>query len=279
MQKPILSESPLTILSEPHMQEPPKKDQKPVIALTPYHNTETDEPYMRPTYLKAILAAGGIPVILPLDISQAELSQLVSMFDAFLFCGGPDIHPFHFDENTHIHCGNVSAKRDSLELTLLRLAMEAQKPILGICRGIQLINIGIGGNIYQDISSQHFSSFPIAHVQPFGYEIPSHTVTVLPGTLLEHICNYSLQSSSQPSCPYRLQVNSMHHQAIRRLAPGLAASAYASDGLVEAIEYPEYPAFFLGVQWHPEYLWTKDTVSAEIFRKFTLAAGLQNGDA
>lgn len=251
---------------------PKPKGQKPVIALTPYHNTETDEAYMRPTYLNAIAAAGGIPVILPLGISQEALSQLVSMFDAFLFCGGPDVHPFHFDEEAHARSGNISVKRDNLELPLLHLAMEARKPILGICRGIQLINISLGGDIYQDISSQFSAGFPLAHTQPFGYAIPSHRVTVLPGTLLERICSASFQPPDQESSSLSLQVNSMHHQAIRRLAPGLTASAYASDGLIEAVEYPEYPAFFLAVQWHPEYLWEQDTVSENIFKSFIMSA-------
>lgn len=240
---------------------------KPVIALTPCHNTETDEPYMRPAYLQAVIAAGGIPVILPLGISPADLARLVPQFDGFLFCGGPDIHPSHFGEDTHIRCGNVSASRDLLELALLPLVMAAEKPVLGICRGIQLLNVALGGDLYQDIPSQLPSDFPIAHTQPFGYEIPSHTVKIVPGTLLVHICGSSSES------PAEISVNSMHHQAVRRLAPGLIPSAHASDGLVEAIENPGYPTFFLGVQWHPEYLWSNRPEAAELFRRFIEAAG------
>ncbi len=99
---------------------------KPLIALTPYHNTEKNELYMRPAYLKAIRAAGGTPVILPLDSEETELSHFVEAFDGFLFTGGPDIHPFFFGEETQRHCGNVSLKRDHMELKLLKTIMDAK---------------------------------------------------------------------------------------------------------------------------------------------------------
>lgn len=237
---------------------------KPLIALTPYHNTEKDEIYMRPAYLKAIRAAGGTPVILPLEPDEAELSHLAEAFDGFLFTGGPDVHPFFFGEETQRHCGNVSLKRDHMELTLLKLVMDAQKPILGICRGIQLLNIGLGGNIYQDLPSQFPEDFPVAHTQPFDYAIPSHTVTVTPGTLLARLADSDI-----------LRVNSMHHQAICKVAPGLTASGHAPHGLVECVEMPEYPTFFLGVQWHPEYLWEQDVAAKRLFAEFVRAAADQ----
>ena len=235
-------------------------NQKPLIALTPYFNIERDEPYMRPAYLKAIRAAGGTPLILPLDLEEDDLLQIVNTFDGFLFTGGPDIHPFYFGEETQAHCGNVCLRRDSMELTLLKLVMKARKPILGICRGIQLLNVALGGDIYQDIPSQFPQEFPVAHTQPFDYVIPSHKVDVVPGTLLARLTGCET-----------LQVNSMHHQACRRLAPGLTACGYASGGLIEAVEKPDYP-FFLGVQWHPEYLWEQDSCMRAIFEAFVKAA-------
>lgn len=240
---------------------------------------------MRPMCLRAIIAAGGLPIILPLGLSGKDLAHLAARCDAFLFCGGPDVHPFHFHEETHIHSGNVSAKRDELELSLLPFAIAAEKPILGICRGVQLINICLGGDIWQDIPSQYSSDFPLAHAQPFGYEIPSHTVTVTPGSLLEDIIRNQTRRTPERPEPaarghggagkshLRLAVNSMHHQAVRRLAPGLTAAASAPDGIIEAIEYPDYPTFFLGVQWHPEYLWPGDEAAMGVFRRFVEAAG------
>lgn len=232
---------------------------KPLIALTPNFNTEREEPYMRPTYLKAIRAAGGIPLILPLDLEEEDLIQLVDTCDGFLFTGGPDIHPFYFGEETQEHCSKVCLRRDRMELALLKLVMKAEKPVLGICRGIQLLNVALGGDLYQDIPSQFPQDFPIAHTQPFDYVIPSHKVEVLPDTLLARLTGCQT-----------LQVNSMHHQACRRLAPGLTACGHASGGLIEAIEKPDYP-FFLGVQWHPEYLWEQDPSMRAIFEAFVKA--------
>ena len=227
---------------------------KPLIALTPYFNIERDEPYMRPAYLKAIRAAGGIPMILPLDLEEEDLQQIVDTFDGFLFTGGPDIHPFYFGEETQAHCGNVCLRRDRMEILLLKLVMQTGKPVFGICRGIQLLNVAL------DIPSQFPQDFPIAHVQPFDYAIPSHKVEVLPGTLLEQLTGSNT-----------LNVNSMHHQACRKLAPGLVACGHASGNLIEAVEKPDYP-FFLGVQWHPEYLWEQDPAIRQIFEAFVKAA-------
>ena len=236
------------------------QSRKPLIALTPYHNTEKDEIYMRPAYLKAIQAAGGTPLVLPLDLKEEELQRLVDSLDAFLFTGGPDVHPFYFGEETRLHCGNVSIRRDSMELALLEMAMAAEKPILGICRGIQLLNIGLGGDIYQDIPSQFPEDSPICHVQPFYYDTPAHTVTVASGSLLAQITQKKA-----------IKVNSMHHQAIRNVAPGLVATGFAPHGLVECVEKPDYPDFFLGVQWHPEYLWEQDEAARRIFTEFVAA--------
>lgn len=281
---------------------------KPLIALTPNYNIEKEEPYMRPAYIRAVQHAGGIPVTLPLNNAPEDLEQLVRELDGFLFTGGPDVHPFYFGEQTLDRCGNVSPRRDALELALLKLVMKAKKPVLGICRGIQLLNIGLGGDIYQDLSSQFPQKFPVAHTQPFSYDLPSHTVEVVPGTLLERIvrdadkgegaidaygsapeiaglnsinpasidlaCSRTAASSpvSGGMAPAVIQVNSMHHQAVRKLAPGTIASGYAPEGVVEALEMPEYPSFFLAVQWHPEYLWEQDPVAAGIFRMFVEAS-------
>lgn len=232
------------------------QNRKPLIALTPYFNKE-EETYMRPGYIKAIRAAGGIPVTLPLDLSDEDLTVISDTFDAFLFTGGPDVHPFYYGEETHIKSGNVCPRRDVMELKLLELVMERQKPVLGICRGIQILNIGLGGDIYQDIPSQFEEKFPIAHTQPFAYDIPAHKVIVQAGTKLSEIIGGGCE----------LDVNSMHHQAIRRLAPGLVASGYTAEQLIEAMEKPDYP-FLLGVQWHPEYLWEKDPKAAALFKAF-----------
>lgn len=233
---------------------------KPVIGITPSHNTENDDISLRPTYLRAIAAAGGLPVVLPLEAGSEDLRQLTALCDGFLFSGGPDPHAFLFGEETQVHCGNVSPARDRMEMELLTQVMEAGKPILGICRGIQLINVALGGDIYQDIPSQTESLFPIAHSQPFSYAYPSHHVSVAEGSLLSGITGDASF----------IEVNSMHHQAVRTTAPGLIPCGFAPDGLIEALEKPDYP-FLLGVQWHPEYLWKTHGEAAEIFRQFVKA--------
>ncbi len=229
---------------------------KPVIGLTPSHNTENDDISMRPTYIRALEAAGALSFVLPLEASKEDFIQLSSLCQGFLFTGGPDPHPFLWGEEIHKNCGPVSVKRDQMELNLLSIAMEQKKPVLGICRGAQMLNIGLGGDIYQDIDSQYRSAFPIAHTQPLHYRHPSHHVDVKKNTLL---ASFGDDTS--------IQVNSCHHQAIRRLAPGLIAGGVASDGIVEEIELPDYP-FLVGVQWHPEYLWETDPCARNLFQAF-----------
>ena len=232
---------------------------KPLIGVTPSLDQETKDSTRRPTYLAAIRHAGGIPMILPLKAETEDLKQLVETLDGFLFTGGPDIHPFYFGEETHEKCGNVSPERDQMELSFLPLVMAAKKPVLGICRGIQLLNVGLGGTLYQDIPSQVTREFPIAHKQPFHYVSFSHRVAITPGTRLHTIC----QADS-------IGVNSSHHQAIKALANGLVATGKTSDGLIEAVEMPDYP-FFVGVQWHPEYLWPEDAAAERLFTFFVTA--------
>ncbi|MBE7720976.1 gamma-glutamyl-gamma-aminobutyrate hydrolase family protein [Lacrimispora indolis] len=232
---------------------------KPLIGLTPAHDIESGDVKARPTYMRALKAAGAIPVIMPLDASEEDLKQLSQELDGFLFTGGPDVHPFLFGEETQEHCGNVSPARDQMEISLLPMIMELRKPVLGICRGIQVLNIALGGNIWQDIPSQVKRDFPLAHSQPFHYDMPCHTVSLTKGSLLARISGCS-----------SLKVNSMHHQAVKDIAPGLIASAYSTDHLIEALEMPGYP-FFIGVQWHPEYLWEKNEEAFRLFQTFVEA--------
>ena len=233
---------------------------KPIIGITPSHNTENDDISLRPTYLRAVMAAGGLPVVLPLETGADDAEQLVRMCDGFLFSGGPDPHPFLFGEETQAHCGNASIARDTMELMLLKAVMAARKPILGICRGAQIINVGLGGTIYQDIPSQTERTFPIAHRQPFPYPVPSHHVGIVKDTLLSEIAGNQTE----------LEVNSFHHQAVREPAPGLIVSALAPDSIIEAVEMPGYP-YLIGVQWHPEHMWPRDEAAANLFKSFVKA--------
>ena len=228
---------------------------KPLIALTPYFNIERDEPYMRPAYLKAIRAAGGTPLILPLDLEEEDLQQVVDTFDGFLFTGGPDIHPFFFDEETQENCGNVCLRRDRMEMALLKLVTKTGKPVLGICRGIQSLNVALGGTLWQDLPSQHPSDIE-HHMNP-PYDAFGHNVSLVPGTPLASL--FAGQTE--------IAVNSYHHQAVREPAAGLEVMAVAPDGVIEALYRPA-SHFLWAVQWHPEFLYKVDPRSQAIFDAF-----------
>lgn len=232
---------------------------KPLIGLTPSHELDKDGLRMPPNYMRAITQAGGLPVILPLEVPEEDLELLVEQLDGFLFTGGPDIYPAYFHEPALAGCGPASIKRDRMELSLLPLVMKAKKPVLGICRGVQVLNVGLGGTLYQDLPSQFKEEFPIAHNQPFAPALPCHEVALVEGTPLYEILGGPVA-----------KVNSFHHQAVKDLAPGVRVDGYAPNGLIEALDLPDYP-YFIGVQWHPEYLWQEDDAMAKLFASFVAA--------
>ena len=242
------------------------KHPRPVIAVTPSINPESGKTELHPSYIQAVEAAGGAAFLLPLTVDREVLECLLSRCGGVLFSGGPDPHPFLWGEETAPGCGRIQPQRDQMELSVLKLALSLDLAVLGICRGIQILNVGLGGSLYQDLSSQSpdrvRQTAPIAHDQPLDPAFPSHHVTVLEQSLLWNITGRQ----------NRLAVNSHHHQAVRQPAPGLIICARSDDGLIEAVEWPEKP-FFLGVQWHPERLCSSDPASAGIFRRFLAAAG------
>lgn len=189
-------------------------------------------------YTDAIIASGGIPFIIPLS-SGCDLSHYVSMLDGLVLTGGADIEAAYFGEQDLIGITQTDPERDLFELRLLRAAYDRQLPILGICRGMQLINIAFGGNIYQDLATQ-FESPLLNHNVLEPKEAEAHDVKIVETSVLYKIVG---------GCPEG--VNSRHHQAVRNLAPGFRAVAHSSDGVIEAIEaYPTHR--IIAVQWHPE---------------------------
>ena len=216
---------------------------KPLIGLTPGHNTESQDIFMRPTYMEALSAAGAIPVVLPLTVSQEDCGKLAETFDGFLFTGGPDPHPFLFGQETHRNCGNISLRRDTMETALLSAVMKTGKPVLGICRGIQLLNAALGGTNYQDLLANGFEQHTILVC---GRNEGTHCVQVERDSVLYHIFQCE-----------QLEVNSFHHQAVRVLAPCLEAMAHSEDGVVEAVRVKDHP-FAVATQWHPEMMFDSD---------------------
>lgn len=190
-------------------------------------------------YCKAIIRAGGIPVLLP-PLEEAEIPHLFETLGGLLFTGGVDIDPQTYGESPHPLLGDVDAERDRFELALMRYALShTDVPVLGVCRGLQLLNVALGGTLWQDLPSQRPSH--VHHSQRDHRYKAVHPVRLAPDSTLASLL------------PRVLAVNSLHHQGIRDLAPGLRPAAWSPDGVVEAAEVEGHP-FRVAVQWHPENL-------------------------
>ena len=209
-------------------------------------------------YSQAVLNCGGAPLLIPICQSKSSLAAICGQLDGLIFSGGPDINPRFYKDEPHHGLKDVDENQDEMELELSRQALAADVPILGICRGLQLLNVAMGGTLYQDIALQ----VPKAcnHSPRADRGTVTHKVRIEPNTRLQE----TLQRTS-------LWVNSKHHQAVKAPAPGLVISAVASDGIIEALEDPTRP-FLLGVQWHPEGLWKKDAAARKLFKALIAAA-------
>lgn len=223
-------------------------DMRPIIGITPSVSERVIK--MRENYAEAILDVGGIPVFLPHTVDGYRLDEYCDMLDGLLFAGGADVDPRYYGERVEFDSVEISAERDEFELALFSRFNATGKPILGICRGIQLINVALGGSLYQHIEG---------HRQTGGGA--PQTVNVLSGSLL----------SAAIGADGDIPVNSYHHQAVKRIAEGLAVSATSPDGTVEALERTE-GGFLLAVQWHPEMIYRDETRFAGIFATFVKAA-------
>lgn len=205
-------------------------------------------------YLNAIWNAGAVPILLPVDSDTARTKELLTLVDGLLLSGGNDVTPGCYGAR-YENCGILDPDRDTMELALLKEALEMDMPILGICRGIQLMNVGLGGTLCQDLVSGGFFRHSIFSNKR---NVPTHKVFVEPGTLLSEITG-----------PGELWVNSFHHQAVKELAPGLICMAKSEEGVVEAFSVPG-KKFAMAVQWHPEMMYDTDAQQA-IFRAFLAA--------
>lgn len=212
-------------------------------------------------YFEAVRRAGGIPLIIP-PIEEAELIRIAELADGLLLCGGGDIHPaFYGEEPVDDWLVRVELERDRLEIYLTRKFLELGKPILGICRGLQVLNVAAGGTLFQDISHQRPNSTRHSFMPPhYPPDYVAHSVSISPNSTLASILGCSF-----------LGVNSRHHQAVKEVAPGFRAVAWAEDGLVEAIEREGESPFTLGVQWHPENF--PNYPMAKIFEAFIESCG------
>jgi putative glutamine amidotransferase len=218
---------------------------------------------MNSRYFTAAAEAGGLPVMIPLFVEDHDLLRaLYDRLDGVLLAGGVDVHPFAYGEPPHPRLGKTDQARDIVELALARWAIADRKPILGLCRGNQVLNVALGGTLWQDIEEQvptaiKHDCFP---TEGYSRDYLAHEVRIAPGSRLHQ----AFATSSVP-------VNSMHHQAVKTLAGSLHASAHAPDGMVEAIESGT-DHFLVGVQWHPEIFEDRDDRTRRLFREFVAAA-------
>lgn len=210
------------------------------------------------TYTHALELAGAAPVLIPLRLGEDTLEEILARLDGLLFAGGVDVHPSEYGEGVEPYCGDIMRERDVVELPLIRRALELGKPLLGICRGIQMLNVAAGGSLYQDIPAQLAGSLQHSHRPGDPYNRRVHSIDIEPDSALARALGTT-----------HAQVNSLHHQSVKDIAPGLRVVARAPDGVVEAIEANK--GFALGVQFHPEWL-IDDEQMLQIFRAFVKRA-------
>lgn len=232
---------------------------KPMIGVLPLYDESKESYWMLPGYMKGIEEAGGLPFMLPLATDPETISSIAETFDGFLFTGGHDLNPEIYGEKAEAICGARCEERDIMEQMLFQHVLDKDKPAFGICRGLQLFNALLGGSLYQDLPTQRITGIQIKHKQSPPYTIPAHQVHIEQGNLLYEIVNKDI-----------LEVNSYHHQGIKKLSRQLLAAAIAEDGLVEAVVMPE-KKFVLGVQWHPEFNYHIDDSSFQLFKAFVTA--------
>ena len=227
---------------------------KPIIGLVPLVDEGRDSLWMLPGYMEGVRQGGGIPLMLPLNGNKHDLRQLFDLCNGLIFTGGHDVGAEVYGAEHTPLMGDTCPGRDAMETVLLDMAVKENKPVLGICRGLQLINAALGGSLYQDLQTLHPSD--VCHRQPAPYDQPSHSVHLPEDSPLRAVTGKDM-----------LQVNSCHHQGIERLAPSLRVTAIAPDGLVEGIDRPGSRLIW-AVQWHPEFSWKVNEDSRAIFRAF-----------
>ena len=238
---------------------------KPLIGISP--SAEIDQSYYMTTTdnMRAIEQAGGMPVVLSYVSSEQDITDLAERIDGLYLTGGYDIDPTLFGEEPHPKLGTIIPARDKFEIAMVHKMRELGKPILGVCRGCQIMNIAVSGDMYQDMYSQIDGDL-LQHQQKAPKEHGSHFVFVKEGSLLHKLTGKK-----------KLTVNSRHHQANRRVPENFQVSGKASDGVIEALESKEEP-FFLGLQWHPENMVAHNDVASEkIYQGFIRACKKSKG--
>ena len=232
---------------------------RPIIGVTCDYDIDKQTSQLHRGYYDAIVEAGGLPVLIP-NIQEKYIAEILAPLHGILLTGGQDVDPEYFGEPPIPGLGSINPFRDSLEIHLCRQAMEQDIPVLGICRGIQLMNIAMGGTIYQDLNSQWTFGQLQKHSQLAPDWYSSHEVELEENSKLAQIIGVQ-----------RLRTNSFHHQAVKEPAPCFEITARCGDGVVEGIESKSH-SFAVGVQWHPEKMWQKDDKMLTLFKGLVTVA-------
>jgi putative glutamine amidotransferase len=215
-------------------------------------------------YIESIYQAGGSPLLIPLGGPETAYAELVQRLDGILFTGGGDVHPAAYGSQPHPKVTFVDEDRDRVEIALLHAVLARRMPFLGVCRGLQVINVALGGALFEDIADQRPDSLKHDYSPGYPRNYLAHPVEIQEGSRLAQVLGL-LQA----------EVNSLHHQAVRRQGDGLSVTASAPDGVIEAVELADYP-FGLAVQWHPEWL-SEHLCMRAIFQTLIAAAEVGNG--
>lgn len=239
----------------------------PLIGITAHFQQPNSPLYgLRPAYTQAVKMAGGAPVIVPSNLDESSVRAIFDRLDGIVLSGGVDVVPALYGESPQVYTQHTDPERDQVEADLIRWACEQGKPLLAICRGIQILNVVLGGNLYQDVSAEMPKALKHAYYDPqenWPRDYRPHPVQVAPNSRLATILGLT---KDEP-----LPVNSLHHQGVKDLAESLVPTAHAPDGLIEAVELPDHP-FALGVQWHPEELALNDPTMLCLFQALVKAA-------
>lgn len=237
---------------------------KPIILIpTPVQDPEMRRFAMGKNYIRSLIECGAVPLMLPTALDLQSMREMYEQADGVLFAGGSDIDPAYFNEAPHAETYGIDAERDRAEVALTQWAMQDDKPAFSICRGIQVVNVALGGSLIQDIPTQWHSAVTLEH--------RGHKVGAARDQVLHEIC-------VEPNCKLAAIIgagdvgtNSFHHQAVGRVADGLVVTSRAADGIIESVEAPN-KRWFIGVQWHPEEMTESRPDMMALFHSFVDAS-------